>query len=342
MANQDQLARLRSTVTAAVFLTALLWVAVVSPVEAGVDISRPPGDGGPTEVRTSIYLIDIDEIDGANQNFTANVVYLCQWDDPRLAHDGHGPVSHPLDGVWHPRLQFVNQQKTWATFPEVVSVSPAGEVTYRQRVWGGFSQPLRLHDFPFDRQHFAIHLVSAGYSPQEVVFVDTAEGSGIAEELSLADWAIESWSSAIKPYSVRRGGRSVAGFEFRFEARRHGGYFVTKVILPLIFIVAMSWVVFWIDPVDAGSQISVSVTAMLTLIAYRFAVGALLPKVSYLTRMDYFILASTVLVFLSLVEGVVTSRLAAGGRLEIARRLDHHARWVFPAVFLAIGVKSFI
>jgi hypothetical protein len=134
----------------------------------------------------------------------------------------------------------------------------------------------------------------------------------------------------------------VAAFEFRFEAQRHVGYFVTKVILPLIFIVAMSWVVFWIDPVDAGSQVSVSVTAMLTLIAYRFAVGALLPKVSYLTRMDDFILASTVLVFLSLVEGVVTSRLAAGGRLAIARQMDRHARWVFPVAFLAISLRSFL
>jgi len=323
------------------YLAALLLTAGVLPAAAGVDISRPPGVG-PTELRTSIYLIDIDEIDGASQNFTANVVYVCQWDDSRLAHDGTGDISVPLDGVWHPRLQFVNQQKTWATFPEVVSVSPAGEVTYRQRVWGDFSQPLRLHDFPFDRQRFAIHLVAAGYSPQQVAFVDAAEGSGIAEELSLADWAIESSSSAIKPYAIRSGGRSVAGFEFSFEARRHSGYFVTKVILPLIFIVAMSWVVFWIDPAEAGSQISVAVTAMLTLIAYRFAVGALLPKVSYLTRMDYFILASTVLVFLSLVEVVVTSSLGGHGRLATARRLDLHARWVFPLVFLAISVKSFL
>ena len=58
-----------------------------------------------------------------------------------------------------------------------------------------------------------------------------------------------------------------------FEARRYPGYFISKVILPLIFIVAMSWVVFWIDP-ESGTRVSVSVTAMLTLIAYRFAVGS--------------------------------------------------------------------
>jgi hypothetical protein len=51
-----------------------------------------------------------------------------------------------------------------------------------------------------------------------------------------------------------------------------------KVILPLILIVAMSWIVFWIDPEESGIQISVAITTMLTLIAYRFAVGADLPK----------------------------------------------------------------
>jgi hypothetical protein len=36
---------------------------------------------------------------------------------------------------------------------------------------------------------------------------------------------------------------------------------------------------------------------MLTLIAYRFSIGELVPKVAYLTRLDYFILGSTLMVF---------------------------------------------
>jgi hypothetical protein len=34
-------------------------------------------------------------------------------------------------------------------------------------------------------------------------------------------------------------------------------------------IVAMSWLVFWIDPKESGSQINVAITTMLTLIAVR-------------------------------------------------------------------------
>jgi cadmium resistance protein CadD (predicted permease) len=101
-----------------------------------------------------------------------------------------------------------------------------------------------------------------------------------------------------------------------------------------VLIVMMSWLVFWIDPTLSSAQISVAVTSMLTLIAYRFAIGADVPKLPYLTLLDAFILLSSILVFLSLIEVMVTTALALNNRVETARMLDRHSRWVFPLVFL--------
>lgn len=80
---------------------------------------------------------------------------------------------------------------------------------------------------------------------------------------------------------------------------------------------------------------------MLTLIAYRFAVGADLPKVSYVTRMDLFLLGATVLVFATLLEVIITSTLARRERLEEARRIDHVARVLFPLLFALVTARSF-
>jgi hypothetical protein len=110
------------------------------------------------------------------------------------------------------------------------------------------------------------------------------------------------------------------------ETRRLSGYYWIKVIAPLILIVAMSWTVNWIDPKDIGTKISITITAMLTLIAYRFAIGATLPKISYLTRMDIFILFSTILIYTSLVTVVLTAALSGKGKLEIAKRIDQVSR----------------
>jgi len=75
---------------------------------------------------------------------------------------------------------------------------------------------------------------------------------------------------------------------------------------------------------------------MLTLIAYRFMVGAGIPVIPYLTRMDLFILGSTILVFLALIQAVLTSLMLNSGKAKRARWLDRVCRLLFPAVFLAM------
>jgi hypothetical protein len=125
------------------------------------------------------------------------------------------------------------------------------------------------------------------------------------------------------------------------ELARQPGYYLAKVILPLALIVFMSWIVFWIDPREIGSQIGVSTTSMLTLIAYRFSLDQLLPPVSYLTRIDIYVLGSTVLVFLSLVEVTLTSRYAMQGRVPLALRLDRWSRVLFPLLFALLLLVDF-
>jgi len=327
-------------------VTLLSWLILAAPgVPAVAQSGRPGEDEGPTEVRIAVFVLDIDAIDNVNQSFDANLFVMCRWRDPSLAHGGKGQISFPLTAVWHPRMQIVNRQRMWMTFPDVVEVSPDGEVVYRQRGWGSFSQPLDLHDFPFDRQVFSIQLAAAGYTSEEVSLVpDPERASGIADKLSLPDWDIVNFAAETKPYNPQTGEEreGIAGFAISFEARRHHGYYVAKVIVPLVLIVAMSCVVFWIDPKESATRISVSVTTMLTLIAYRFAVGMELPRVSYLTRLDYFILLSTVLIFSTLLEVVTISALARRGKLALAQKVDVWSRWVFPAAFLSVGLETLV
>ena len=304
--------------------------------------SRPYEDVGPTRVHTLIQVLDVDDVQTADQSFHANVYVELSWHDPRLTHENANRVLMNLNEVWHPNIQFVNQQRLWSTIPDIVQVSPGGEVTYSMRVWGSFSQPYTLRDFPFDKQIFTIQLVEAVYTIDEVILEQHQKfNSGIAKRLSLPDWDILSWNVESSPYRANPGyEESVAGFSFTFEARRHTGYFIVKVILPLLLIVAMSWVVFWINPLEIGSQITVAVTAMLTLIAYRFSVGTDLPHVSYLTRIDYFILGSTFLVFFSLVEVIIISSLAQNDNLSLAHAIDRWSRVLFPLSFALLSAEA--
>ena len=47
---------------------------------------RPEEWKGPTKAYFMVFVLDIDAIDDANQNFTANVYIKLRWKDERLAH----------------------------------------------------------------------------------------------------------------------------------------------------------------------------------------------------------------------------------------------------------------
>lgn len=314
-----------------------LWLLLALSTPAVAQTSRPEPEGPPTRVEVAVHMIDFRSIDSAHQSFSANLFVLLQWRDPRLAHAGPGTTLKPRDSVWNPRPQIVNQELVRTSFPDVVEVSPDGDVTFRQRFVGSFSQPLNLTEFPIDRHNFEIELVFPGCSPDQVEVVPH-EGlpSGLEPNSSLPDWEIMDWSTAISTHEPMPGVPGPCNFTFSIDARRHVGYYLFQVLLPLVLVLAMSYLVFWIDPSQFGTQISVSATSMLTLIAYRFMVGAHLPKVSYLTRLDVIVLGATLLVFATLCEAVITSGLASRGRPELARAIDRKARYVSPLIFLSI------
>jgi cadmium resistance protein CadD (predicted permease) len=80
---------------------------------------------------------------------------------------------------------------------------------------------------------------------------------------------------------------------------------------------------------------------MLTLIAFRLALGSSLPPIPYLTEFDLFTVGATVLVFAALAQAVVTTALWERERKPLAQRLNHISRVLFPVLFLVLLVLSF-
>jgi len=121
-------------------------------------------------------------------------------------------------------------------------------------------------------------------------------------------------------------------FALVISTQRIATYYLWKVMLPLCLIVVMPWAVFWINPARFGPQIGLSATSMLTLIAFMFATTNMVPKLGYFTTLDLFVVGSTVLVFLALVESLATSYVVSIDREDLGLRIDRGSRLVFPAV----------
>ena len=165
--------------------------------------------------------------------------------------------------------------------------------------------------------------------------------SFISEKLSVADWKVRDMRGSPREVTFANG-LKLPGFVFSFEGTRLLHHYVIKAIIPLCLIVMMSWVVFWINPEQVSNQLSVAVTTVLTLIAYHIALSGRLPEIPYLTHMDKFLFSSTVLVFMALIEVVITSHLSSTNQMALARRIDLTARWAFPLLFVSALSFSFL
>ena len=313
--------------------------------EKSEELKRPSRWGEPTYVKVRLYVVDVDEVNSANQNFSASVYYEARWDNPLLQHQGPGPIIRRTTDVWTPRLVIANQQQAWSAFPSFVEVSPEGEVVLRQKVWGWFSQPLDLRNFPLDRQTLTIHVAGAGLLESDVKLVplEQAQGrrSGIHKGFSLPDFDVIGWKAESRPYIPFEGEVGVPGYILEIQIERRPSYFIWKIIFPLCLIVIMSWIPRWLDPKESSTSIGISTTAFLTLVAYLFAITVLLPKVSYLTRMDDFILLSTLLVFLGLIQTVISTYLINFGHMAQVERINKLSRMVYPLLLLIVLAVSF-
>ncbi|MHC4364543.1 MAG: hypothetical protein ACYSTJ_03655 [Planctomycetota bacterium] len=316
---------------------------VVEKVEDKTELkgNRPEEWLGPTKVNFFIFVLDIDKVDGAAQSFTANVYVRLYWKDKRLAHEA-SVQTVPLTEIWNPHVIIANRSGglVQKSLPEVVEIESDGTVTYRQRYIGPLSQPLKLSEFPFDQHQFTIQFIAPAFSAKDIQFIPGPAvsipelvGGAIYHELSLPDWKIIEYVAETRPYRPA-GDVEVAGFVFEFTAKRFALYYVWQVIVPLVSIVMMAWGAFYIDPTNTGAQIGVATSSMLTLIAYRFMLGNLIPRLSYMTRLDYFTLGSTILVFLTLLEVIITTNLALREKDKVARKVDLWCRFTFPAVFI--------
>jgi hypothetical protein len=320
-----------------IFCSAL--TALAAPGVGQVDdvrSERPPGDG-PTRVEVMCYLIDLMRIVDTEGVFEADVFVLASWNDSRLVGERVRKVA--VDDVWRPNVLIYNQRDVSTDLPEEVEIQPDGTVIYRQRLTGRFASVLDLTRFPMDSQTLEINLVAYGAGSDEVRLVESSTlPTARSSTLSITDWRIGEIETSTGTFSTVPGGPVLSTFTVSVGGKRFIGYYVVQMLIPLILIIGMSWIVFWVDPTVIPTRMSVSVTTVLTLIAYRFMIGGLVPKLPYLTLMDYLLLGATVLVAAALVAATAAAYLVRQDRGEAAERLDRIARPVFPLCFVLVLV----
>lgn len=308
-----------------------------------VFFSRPDPIGTPTLVKAGMVFLDVKKIDDVEQNFDADIFMTVGWFDPRLADKtASGVRFFRMNDIWQPHVTIYNPRKLDKQMDDVFIVDPQGNVQYQQRFIGKLSSPLNLKDFPFDRQTLPVTLLSIRYGPEEIDLQVDEKRFTMQKGTSVVGWSVKLDKPRVGSEYFDVQDRYLSRIDFNLAAQRHTRHYLLKIIFPMLLIIFMAWAVFWIDPSMIGTQIGVATASVFSLILFHFRVGQLLPKVSYLTRLDKAVLGATLVVFFALAITIITSRLAKSGKEELGRKFDRWSRWIYLGLVVFLALYSFV
>ena len=147
---------------------------------------------------------------------------------------------------------------------------------------------------------------------------------------------------------VRSNEKPHSFFSFNQPVSRKMGYYLTNVVPLYFIIVAFGWNSFANDPTDNANRFNALVALLLTSTAFKYVYKETLPRVHYLTRLDYYMYIQ--LVFL-LVQGLMHALASLalelwGFTVQEVREMEFWGLvtmamlWVFGHLFLVNWAKG--
>jgi hypothetical protein len=301
----------------------------------------PPRNGEPIPVSVALHVLNLTDIDEVSERFNLMFYLLAQWHDPRLAFTPRDPSERfrvfTPDEVWHPRLEFVNAVAGRNSGDVMIRVGPRGNALYMERADARLSTNFHLRRFPFDRQSLEIIIHPFIGQAHLLAFTTDMDRTWISAEekvySSLPEWQLMGINARHNDVPISKFG-TVAEAHFEIRVKRKYHYYLWKIFLPLLLMVVLSWTVYWIDTRDLSSQVQISITTILTVIAFAFSISLSLPKVPYLTYIDAFFLICLVFVFFTAIEMTTVHVSGRTRRRNLGVRIQRFSRVWVPIAFV--------
>ena len=112
--------------------------------------------------------------------------------------------------------------------------------------------------------------------------------------------------------------------------------YISKLIIPLIIILLLVYYVFFLPPDKIDISAGLTVTSLLSAIAFQLAIGSELPDIGYIIYSDKVFYVCYFLIALSMAQSLYTYYLDVSGdekKVRLAVNLDIIFRFIFPVLF---------
>lgn len=312
----------------------------------GGDASTPPNPDGPTIVGVGIFVNQLRAIDAVREQYTFIGHLRAVWCDPRLAFDPavEGATEKVYIGeeatrrqgdIWLPGGFPANRAGALTITEQILRVASDGTLYNNLNVHVELHAGFDLRSFPFDRQKLELVLESFRWNASEMVMVSDISTTGFAADFSLQEWTVDGVSSRAETFVSENSGAPTSRFILSVDITRRPGFYLWKVMLPILIIVALSWSVFWMTDERLPGRSRITATGVLTVVAYQFVIADGLPRISYLTLLDAMVLISFCLLSVTLLQSMLVSHYFDRDGAK-AKRIDRVSRWAFPLIYAVV------
>ncbi|EKQ67903.1 hypothetical protein OsccyDRAFT_4199 [Leptolyngbyaceae cyanobacterium JSC-12] len=254
------------------------------------------------------YALNIYELDISSNTYRMDAYVWFRW---------KGAIDPIAD------LEFANAVEDWGMTQkpsyEKPQKLPDGSLYQILRIEGRFVQPFNLSRYPLDQQQLSMILENSIYTAKDLVYIVDTKDSGYADTLSIQGWNVIAWKS----HNLLRSYPSNFGFSepetnpysaVRFEivVARPINYFIWKLLLPLIIVLASGWGALFLHPSYVESRIAIPVTALLTIVFLQQSYSDAIPEMGFLVMLDKIYALSYLLVIATIMEAIITADWVKG------------------------------
>ena len=266
-----------------------------------------------------------------------------EWTDPALAFNPetcHCEVKNIIgrnvdrfiadkEGTW-PEFSLENQQGSRQVQNQVLTVFADGRVVYFEHFTANFRVDFDFRQYPFDVQEFLVQVDSL--FPEEFCVYAELEGfSELSMEHGEDEFILTEPVTSVTSRKTNDG--SVASrFTFRLEGPRHLVYFVFHIFVPILLIIMVSYVTFFLK--DYGRRIQIASGNLVLFIFFSLSLASDYPRLGYLTFLDVVMAIMFGVNALLVVYNVWLRWLEINEKEELAGRVDSVMDWVYPMIYI--------
>lgn len=328
-------------------------------------IRNIPAEDNPLELRMGFNLSNLTDVNEKEETISIDGILILAWKDDRLAYDpvsvGYssdyqlGDYSEPARKTyqgdyavkelflgWRPHMVIQNGIGDRTVTYMSLAVWPDGWIVYGEAFNAIVETPMDMRLFPFDEQKLQVHILPALYRTNKLVIVPDDNLSNAWEhKTGIAQWKNQGFSYTERTIDMQTlSGASQPKSEFvaTIHLQRMPQHFLLSTILPLVVLVCLSWIVFWMDEESLTDRINISFIGILSVVAYYFVIQDNIPSISYFTLIDSFIIVTFLVLAASVLVSVVVDKLNKSGRELLGDKIDKVSRWAFPTFYFSITI----